>query len=1293
MNLPTLKGLGASGKRRSALGLLCLTLGLSGTAYSQALAEVPQSTSLWREWMATEQREPSQTSSARIYLTTEREVTQTGPDSAQFQSGRYSFMLADGSVPDVDGDVDGYTDLFEDSNGSNRNDPAAIPVDGDGNPLPTDATTYPTVVLGNGDLIGVSNTTTVTTGAGAIDPKRGDSSVRIIGAPPSNMVRNLNFKDYSGEFYYYDADTGYSQQFPLSLYYYEKDFPNPTDVGAMEDEIVYGMYQVEYPTLINAPLGRGAVSVVHNLVPNGSLTNGLRRPNWLIRSLKLDERRGAPPVKQSWVNGRLKFDPYLPMILEWDSLAGLSTPLDFIDLWIEDGDGRQISYRFRMGAGETSKAFDMSSLMRLQYGDIKEVIADPTGPLPINGNIVMRYFRLANLRSSADLSSVTVRVPVELAVSYPSWRLEWFPTAYTNDGVAGPNADPDFDGFTNQQEFEQGTDPVNPRIAIALRDTSALTATSVTLNAASLTDGSVTITDRGFVYAQTSVNPNPQLNGPGVTKVANLTLPGVTPANVGAYESTLTGLSQGTQYSYKAYVVTSAGTFYTAAGVTFTTPIAPVVVSPSLAQLAQTSAVLGGWVFDSGDSVVTERGVVYAPVGLNPDPMLGGTDVVKVSSGSGTGVFSVSVGGLSLGTTYNFKAYALNKGGVSYSLVRSFSTPATLATVNSPVSAAITGSSAVLGATVASDGGAAIVERGIVLSPTALNADPLVGAAGVVKVASPGTTGAYTVDAIGLLPATQYSFKGFASTSVGTSYTAVIGVFTTSDVPRLSQPTGTEVLARSAVLGGTIDADGGASVIQRGVVFSETNSAPQIGGAGVVAVPTSGTSLGAFSFKVQLPKAGTRYYFRPYAINSVGTAYSAVVGEVTTLTLALVTTPTSANVTGASATLGGTVENDGGAPVTQRGVVLSATNPNPEIGGANVVVWAASGTLGVFTVETLDLLPTTGYAFKAFAVTSRGIAYSPVGLFITPSLASLSTPTIASLSGGSVVLGATVTADGGTPITERGVIYSRTSINPNPLIGGADVVQLPTVGATGAFTVPVTGLVAATGYTFRAYAVNAAGTAYGTTAAFFTTSTTPSVVAPVSSAIAGTSAVLGGNVTNDNGFSITERGVVVSTIDANPEIGKPGVVKFSQYGTTGSFTVDATGLAGDTVYYFRAYAVNQGGAGYSSTATFRTLPFLLGGAPNLQWQNSGQQTQGAVQPGQNGQTVSVPEFFYQKNPANAAVAIAYQVETSTDCLRWSTIDATRWQVDEFEDSIRARWIPSAGTPPTRIFFRVRGDLK
>ncbi|MCW0217288.1 MAG: hypothetical protein OJI67_03095, partial [Prosthecobacter sp.] len=66
-----------------------------------------------------------------------------------------------------------------------------------------------------------------------------------------------------------------------------------------------------------------------------------------------------------------------------------------------------------------------------------------------------------------------------------------------------------------------------------------------------------------------------------------------------------------------------------------------------------------------------------------------------------------------------------------------------------------------------------------------------------------------------------------------------------------------------------------------------------------------------------------------------------------------VTTPTSASVTENSATLGGNVTADGGASITERGVVyaLTATNANPEIAGTGVVKVAGTGTTGVFTVS------------------------------------------------------------------------------------------------------------------------------------------------------------------------------------------------------------------------------------------------------------------------------------------------------------------------------------------------------
>lgn len=88
-----------------------------------------------------------------------------------------------------------------------------------------------------------------------------------------------------------------------------------------------------------------------------------------------------------------------------------------------------------------------------------------------------------------------------------------------------------------------------------------------------------------------------------------------------------------------------------------------------------------------------------------------------------------------------------------------------------------------------------------------------------------------------------------------------------------------------------------------------------------------------------------------------------------------VTTPTSAKVAATSATLGGNVTSNGGAAITERGVVyaLTGTNSDPLIGGTGVVKKATTtGTTSVFTVAVTGLTQTTGYSFKAYATNSLG---------------------------------------------------------------------------------------------------------------------------------------------------------------------------------------------------------------------------------------------------------------------------------------------------------------------------------
>ncbi|TVQ91128.1 MAG: hypothetical protein EA393_05015, partial [Bacteroidetes bacterium] len=89
--------------------------------------------------------------------------------------------------------------------------------------------------------------------------------------------------------------------------------------------------------------------------------------------------------------------------------------------------------------------------------------------------------------------------------------------------------------------------------------------------------------------------------------------------------------------------------------------------------------------------------------------------------------------------------------------------------------------------------------------------------------------------------------------------------------------------------------------------------------------------------------------------------------------LPTVTTAEPFNVTSASAASGGVVTDDGGAPVTSRGVVWS-TLSNPTLEQNEGFTIDGQGT-GVFTSQLTDLLPLTSYFVRAYATNSEGTSY------------------------------------------------------------------------------------------------------------------------------------------------------------------------------------------------------------------------------------------------------------------------------------------------------------------------------
>ena len=121
-------------------------------------------------------------------------------------------------------------------------------------------------------------------------------------------------------------------------------------------------------------------------------------------------------------------------------------------------------------------------------------------------------------------------------------------------------------------------------------------------------------------------------------------------------------MTAGTTYYVRAYAVNSQGITY-GSQETFTTTlvlIPPTITTTPASTITTTGATLGGNVTSDGNATITERGVVYA---TTLTPTISNT---KVAVGTGTGSFTTNITGLLAGTTYYFRAYAVNSQGIAY---------------------------------------------------------------------------------------------------------------------------------------------------------------------------------------------------------------------------------------------------------------------------------------------------------------------------------------------------------------------------------------------------------------------------------------------------------------------------------------------------------------------------------------------------------------------------------------------------------------------------------------------------
>ena len=172
----------------------------------------------------------------------------------------------------------------------------------------------------------------------------------------------------------------------------------------------------------------------------------------------------------------------------------------------------------------------------------------------------------------------------------------------------------------------------------------------------------------------------------------------------------------------------------------------------------------------------------------------------------------------------------------------------------------------------------------------------------------------------------------------------------------------------------------------------------------------------------------------------------------------------------------------------------------------------------------------------------------------------------------------------GKNILARGVCYS---IATNPTVDGSKTNEETT---SGSITSSITNLASGTTYYVRGYATNNNGTIYGEEKQF----TTKEEIQPETGIkiatlpvknITETTAISGGNITDDGGSPLIEKGICWSTTV------KPTVKDFKTTDSpeTGVYNSEMTELSEGTTYYVRSYATNNKGTTYGQQIEFKTI--------------------------------------------------------------------------------------------------------
>lgn len=358
---------------------------------------------------------------------------------------------------------------------------------------------------------------------------------------------------------------------------------------------------------------------------------------------------------------------------------------------------------------------------------------------------------------------------------------------------------------------------------------------------------------------------------------------------------------------------------------------------------------------------------------------------------------------------------------------------------------------------------------------------------GAIDRATP-TPIAFNGSLAGLQTATDYYVLAFAMLESGPVFSEAVKFRTSNVVQPAVKTEGHESVAfNSARLRGAIVGKGSYAISEYGIVWGG-GANPTTASASKFSVKEDATSLPhSFSTDATGLAPGTTYHYRAYVLSNGVTTYGADLTFRTLNEVQPVVETGEAKPGDRSAYLTGQITAKGSSAISQYGVCWS-TAADPTVSGDKFV---HSGDVAdvpkIFDGTAGNLAPGITYHYRAFVTMNGVTTYGADKTFATGTVGPhIITNPATVITINSAVLNANIGSAGSHPVTEIGIVWSRTVTNP--VLDGSSKASKSTAGINFPhdFSFTASNLVTGSVYYFRAYAIANGVVYYGNSRSFST---------------------------------------------------------------------------------------------------------------------------------------------------------------------------------------------------------------